>query len=97
MHEILHSNVHGYLNMLADDPFHIDSPKMTQVYQKFQNNLYYMQNTLLKVQKDDKLYPVMESYFVKHLYEIIKGTEFNEVFNEEGVVNFDFKGYGRIL
>ena len=82
--------MNGYVNMMAHEPYFVDLGA-EDAFEKAVNHLRDMEYTLVNVQKDTNLYPVLESYFVTLLYNIIKGSEASEIFDGQGIVKEDYR------
>ena len=68
-----HNYMNGYVNMMAHEPYLVDLGA-EDAFEKSVNHLSDMEYTLVNVQKDANLYPVLESYFVTLMHNIIKGS-----------------------
>ena len=85
-----HNYMNGYVNMMAHEPYLVDLGA-EDAFEKAVNHLRDMEYTLVNVQKDTNLYPVLETYFVTLLHNIIKGSVASEIFDGQGIVKDDYK------
>lgn len=79
----LHHFTNAYMNMLADEPY-LYAGVLNDTVPKTVGTLQTMEETLMHVQEDPSLYPVMKSYFITLFNHIVKGNEKTKLFDADG-------------
>lgn len=89
LHQELNSNLHpytyGYQQMLIDMPYMFGG---ILVHPLFESSLMIqdMEYTLINVEQDSTLYPILKSYYLTLFNEIMKGSEYTKIFDANGVL-----------
>ena len=86
----MHEATYGYADMIANEPYMVDAV-MKHPLDESVMYLLDMQHTLMNVQQDSNLYPIMETYFVQLFYTVVKGSESMNVFDERGIVKDEYQ------
>ena len=81
----LHDNTYGYQSMLTEEPYMfgavLEHPVPETVW-----SVTRMEYTLMKVEQDSTLYPVLKSYYITLFNELMKGSEYTKIFDADGVL-----------
>lgn len=81
----LHDFTNAYIHMLADEPY-MYAGVLEYTVPETVEKITAMERTLMNVQQDSSLYPVMQTYFVMLFNEIVKGSELTKIFDADGVL-----------
>lgn len=86
----LHTYTFGYRQMLTNEPYMfgavLEHP-LLQVSSMIQD----MEYTLINVEQDSTLYPILKSYYITLFNEIMKGSEYTKIFDADGVLFPDYQ------
>lgn len=88
--DALHTNTQQYYSMMFEEPYLIGGILRYPLEVSVQR-VKDMQKTLLNVEQDNNLYPVLENYFSDLFYELLKGSDQTRVFDENGVVKKEYQ------
>lgn len=81
----LHANTYGYRRMLIDTPYMFGGVLEHPLLQS-SSMLQDMEYTLMNVEEDPTLYPILKSYYSTLFNEIMKGSEYTKLFDADGVL-----------
>lgn len=88
--EKLHDDTYAYVRMMAEEPYMYAGILQYPIAETV-GTLMTMETTLMKVEKDRSLYPVLESHFVTLFNEIVKGSDNTKLFDAEGTLLPEFQ------
>jgi len=83
----IHNNTVPYYRMMFEEPYTVAGSLKYSIEESVQF-VKNMQDTLLKVEKDYNLYPIMENYFGSLFFELMKGSD---VFDKQGKVKKEYQ------
>ena len=86
----LHEYTLSYYDMLVQEPYMVGAT-MNYSLEETVVHLQNMQYTLLNVEPDRNLYPVMEAHFETLFYNVVKGNQYTNVFDETGIVKEEYQ------
>lgn len=81
----LHDFTNAYISMIADEPY-MYAGVLEYTVPETVGTLQSMERTLMLVERDSSLYPIMETYFVTLFNEILKGSTSTKIFDSDGVL-----------
>lgn len=81
----LHNDTYSYVRMIADEPY-MYAGILQYTVAETTGMIKTMENTLMKVEKDSYLYPVLEAHFLALFNEIVKGSDNTKLFDTEGAL-----------
>jgi hypothetical protein len=96
LHSRLHHNTSAYILMIAEEPY-MYGPILQYPLDEIAYKLGIMERTLMDVEKDSTLYPVLESYYLAIFNELVKGSENTKIFDEDGVLLPEYQDVWRGL
>lgn len=85
-----HPNTLGYVDMIVEEPYTFGG-KSQYSAQELIPMLQKIERTLLTVEKDSVLYPILESYYVSSFHNMMKGAWSTRGFNEQGSIHEEFR------
>lgn len=85
-----HENTLGYVDMMAKEPYLFGST-LNYSLEEMAWIIWEMEKTLLNVEKDSALYPVMESYYVMIFNTIIDGAKSSKASDEQGRIHDEYR------
>lgn len=86
----LHQDTQHYYRMMFQEPYMVAGTLRYSIEESVQH-VKEMQRTLLNVEQDHNLYPVMESYFYGLFYDLMKGSDQTRIFDGNGVVKKEYQ------
>ena len=92
----LHEHVQGYYDMLIEEPYMVGTLQ-TKPLDKSVESVLKMQDTLINVKQDNNLYPAMQNHFIPLFLDTVKGSESTHVFDENGVVKYEYQEQWKLL
>ncbi|MCG7346568.1 hypothetical protein MHZ92_20920 [Sporosarcina sp. ACRSL] len=81
----LHDNTFGYQKMLTEEPYMYGAVLELPVHETVWS-VASMEYTLVNVEQDSTLYPVLKSYYITLFNELMKGSEYTKIFDGDGVL-----------
>ncbi len=81
----LHPNTYGYSRMLIDSPYMFGGVLEHPLLES-SSMIQDMEYTLMNVEQDSTLYPILQSYYSTLFNEIMKGSEYTKLFDADGVL-----------
>ncbi|MFC5602179.1 hypothetical protein [Sporosarcina koreensis] len=91
----LHDHTQAYIMMMEDEPY-MYGPILQYPLHEIVYKLGRMEQTLINVEyEDSSLYPVLESYYLIIFNDLVKGSEYTKIFDEEGVLLPDYQDVWR--
>lgn len=92
----LHHHTDAYMRMIEEEPY-MYGPVLEYNIQFSAASLNLMEITLVNVQRDSTLYPILESYFISMFNELLKGSEYTKIFDSNGVLLPEYQEAWRTL
>lgn len=96
LYDLLHHSVYGYIQMLVEEPYtyggYLEYP-----LEETPSILSMMEGTLMTVEEDSTLYPIMKAQFTTLFNVVLKGDNKNVVFDENGVLLSEYQEVWRKL
>ncbi|MDN4609088.1 hypothetical protein [Sporosarcina highlanderae] len=92
----LHHHTDAYIQMMVEEPY-MYGPILQYPLNEMAYKLGRMEQTLINVEQDQSLYPVLESYYLTIFNDLVKGSEYTKIFDEDGVLLPDYQDVWRGL
>lgn len=86
----LHTYTFGYRQMLTNEPYMFGAVLEHPLLQT-SSMIQDMEYTLMNVEQDSTLYPILKSYYITLFNEIMKGSEYTKIFDADGVLFPDYQ------
>lgn len=90
----LHHHTDAYIQMIVEEPY-MYGPILQYPLNEMAYKLGRMEQTLINVEQDHSLYPVLESYYLTIFNDLVKGSEYTKIFDEDGVLLPDYQDVWR--
>ncbi len=86
----LYPTTWGYVEMLVDEPY-MFGPTLRYSLDDIGVMMRSMEQTLMEVERDSTLYPIMEAYFINTFYHVMKGADHIPIFDDKGILKEDYQ------
>ncbi|MDW0117612.1 hypothetical protein QTL97_11745 [Sporosarcina thermotolerans] len=90
----LHHHTDAYIQMMVEEPY-MYGPILQYPLNEMAYKLGRMEQTLINVEQDHSLYPVLESYYLTIFNDLVKGSEYTKIFDEDGILLPDYQDVWR--
>ena len=96
MEYLLHYNTAGYVNMMTYE-YYMTNKNLTYGPGWIAEELQRIEQTVVNARKETDLYPLLESYYTNLFYDVVKGSQIVQVFEEEGLVPESYQEAWKML
>lgn len=96
MEYLLNYNTAGYVNMMTYE-YYMNNKNLAYGPGWIAEELQRIEHTVVNAKKETDLYPLLESYYTNLFYEVVKGSQIVQAFEDEGLVPENYQQAWKML